>query len=232
MKSVKFLIPTILTVFLILLFSKLSAQRKEKREIENFSEIEIKISADIIISQRDNVELTIEGKERDIDNIITEVKDDKLKIYKKKKIAINDNIKLYITTKDIRSIRSSGSSTINSEGTLSLNNLSVHSSGSGDINLNLYLKDLDIAMLGSGDIILKGKTDNQSIRISGSGDADLKDFESKTCNIKISGSADVDVYVKEHLDIYIFGSGDVNYRGSPIIGELKVSGSGNVRTIK
>ena len=59
---------------------------------------------------------------------------------------------------------------VNTEGTLRADNLVVHSTGSGDVNLNLDYDRVLVQHFGSGDVVLHGHADELQIMNTGSGD--------------------------------------------------------------
>jgi hypothetical protein len=114
---------------------------------------------------------------------------------------------------------------------LTLDTLSLSVTGSGNIDLDAYVKKLHCSMSGKGDIYLKGTCDKQYVDISGTGRISGFDMLTVQCSADIPGDGMADVAVTNQLDVRINGSGSVNYYGSPeVISEIE--GTGTVTKIR
>lgn len=102
--------------------------------------------------------------------------------------------------------------------------------GSGDTRVDsLAAQDVDVDLMGSGDLeIGGGAADELNVTITGSGDVDSSDLETQRVRVKILGSGEVELYAGQELDVDIFGSGDVTYRGQPATIHKSITGSGQV----
>ena len=101
--------------------------------------------------------------------------------------------------------------------------------GSGDASIDDATgSHLDLQTYGSGDITASGKVDHLSFTSFGSGDGSLADLEASDVIVRLRGSGDAHVDARNSLDAESFGSGDVNYQGSPSRVTKVVHGSGDV----
>lgn len=229
------------TAFLLFSFilSALTVNADEQtRKVEPFTEISLRISANVHLEQGDKQNLEIVAKASTLEQIITEVKDGKLIIrFPSKNLFWNDfrpgEITIYITTPEINALNVSGSGDIVAEDGIKTKALDLSVSGSGNINLSeLAAEQVKTAISGSGNIILSGKQTAQdlSVAISGSGNFKGMDYSAKDVSVKISGSGDASVEAKDNLYIRLVGSGNVTYKGKPAI-DQSTTGSGTVKRV-
>jgi len=203
---------------------------QETLYVDDFDGFVSTISADVYISQGDELEVVVEAQQNIIDNINTDwVRNGiwTIKYYHWVKRA--KPVKIYITLPDLTKIGLSGSGEIFGETTFTdVGQLDLNISGSGKIDLDTEAEETYIRISGSGDVYLTGYTNLLDCAISGSGGIHAYGFIVQRADIGISGSGDARVNVEESLDVRISGSGSVFYRGNPVV-DSHISGSGTVR---
>jgi hypothetical protein len=231
-----------LSIALVLVFTSFIARvqaEEQTRKLDSFKEISLRIDATIQLQQGSVQNVKIEAKPSTLGEILTEVKDNKLIIrYPNKnylwKTFQPGDITIYITIPEIDELNISGSGNIVAEEAIIAEEIELSISGSGNIQLaDLSAKEVEAIISGSGDIELAGKNPSRdlSVTISGSGDFKGLDFKANDVSIKISGSGNVGVEATENLYVRTAGSGDVTYRGQPLI-DQSVAGSGSVKNVK
>lgn len=207
----------------------------EERNVKNFDSVHLTGSGHLTIVQGKTESLEVEADAELMQYIKTEVKNGTLVLGLKNRkwrriFHFDSPIHYYLTLKDLKRLRLSGSGAIEAE-RIKSNNLSIAISGSGDIEIaNLSAEDLDVKISGSGECYLKGSVPNQSVYISGSADYSAGKLKSEFVDVTVSGSGDVTVWAEEELEISVSGSGDVDYYGHPRISQ-RVSGSGDIRQL-
>jgi hypothetical protein len=101
-------------------------------------------------------------------------------------------------------------------------------SGSGDVDVDGVDADaLDIRNDGSADVSLDGVATSLTLDLDGSGDADLSGLRAQDAQVAVGGSGDADVLVARRLDAKLDGSGDLRYRGRPLVIK-RLDGSGDL----
>lgn len=196
--------------------------------LDNFNAVGLSLSADVYLKQGNSQQVTIEGQENIINNIVTDVSGNYWKIKFDRPVRNHDGIKIYITIPTLTKAYISGSGGIFGQTKFTgLNELYLGISGSGDLELDFDASSTESKISGSGDMKLGGSTNDLAITISGSGDISAYDLSAQSCNIRISGSGGAKVDVQENLEVRVSGSGDVYYEGRPRLSS-KISGSGDV----
>ena len=208
--------------------------KKEERKVADFSEITISIAADVELRQGNECKVVLEGDEDILENTKTKVSGDELIIKSNKTFNFgwNDEIKIYITTKNIEKISIAGSATINSKTEIEAEEIKFQVSGSGKINIpELVARDIEGSISGSGKIHIAGTKPSKKLdlSISGSGKFDGEKLEIDEADIKISGSGKGIVNITEYLEAGVSGSGRITYYGKPKV-NTNVSGSGKIRS--
>jgi len=219
--------------------------------IADYNQLKNFTSADIFYEQKpDNTPyLRLETDENLYECISIDVKDGILSISTKENINPS-KFNIYTNSKDISNIYGRGSGLINLKNDISSNNLAIGLDGSGDIRANnIFANNLNIALKGSGDINLKnidctvlkslvqgsgdiqlgGKASDAEFSVTGSGDIGAYKLTAGAAKCNVKGAGDIEVSVTDKLDATVTGSGDIKYKGSPIITRSKIKGSGDIR---
>jgi len=228
----------LLTAFIavIVVASGFSGQSpvEEKRNVRDFSKVSFGIPGTLYINIGPEFKVVLEGDQDDLEDIITEVSDDKLviKLERNWGMNMNEKVVVHITMPELKGLGVSGSGKAEIRDAVKTKDLSFSVSGSGKLYPgNIEAENLNCSISGSGDIILdhSGNVGNAEIGISGSGNYSGESLEIDNADISISGSGSCTCNVKEELHARVSGSGDVYYVGNPKI-DARVSGSGKIRS--
>lgn len=212
---------------------------QEERRVAGFSEVYLKASGELDITQGDSEKLLIEAPRSYLDRVTTEVRHGRLVLgYKSKPFESGSMlsfrgdvpVKFHLTVKQLDRIALSGSGDITAHA-LVTDTLAIDSSGAGNVLIDaLTAKELTVKLNGSSDIKLAGQVASQAVEIAGSGSYAARDLRSGSASVSVIGSADAVVWAVDSLAVSIAGSGDVRYHGQPKITQ-SVRGSGEVRSL-
>ncbi len=205
---------------------------EKTRQVGDFESLGVSGSFDVYLQkgQEGRIELSVEENLEPY--LETEVSGGTLKVRWKKGANIRTTKKTTITVyfEEISGVALSGSGDIISRDQISSETMDIALAGSGDINLDLKVRELTAAVSGSGDIELSGVCKIFDGAVAGSGDIKAYDLKADKGELKISGSGTIHATVEKELSARISGSGNIRYKGSPRIEDIKISGSGNVST--
>jgi hypothetical protein len=229
----------ILVAFLVITGTQvLIAQTTQKRDVSAFTEISLKIGANVHLKQGESQSVEVKCSESTLAKLITEVKDRKLVIrYPNDTWFSKWNpgpVDIYVTMPQIDALVISGSGSIFSDGKIESRILETTISGSGDIKLaDLKAEKVSATLSGSGNIHLFGKEKASELKatISGSGNVKAIEFPADNVDVKISGSGNCWVNSSKNLVVKLAGSGNVVYRGNPSV-DSSIAGSGKVKEEK
>lgn len=225
---------TLIVLLVIAGTQLLIAQTSQKREVSAFTEISLRIGANVHLKQGDTQSVEAKGKETTLEKLIIEVKDRKLVIrYPNEAWFSKWNpgpVDVYVTIPQIDALVISGSGSIISDGKIESRILDLTVSGSGDIKIgDLKGEKVSAAISGSGNIHLSGKQNTAELKatISGSGNVKAIELPADNVDVKVSGSGNCWVNSTKNLVVKLAGSGNVIYRGNPSI-DSSIVGSGKV----
>lgn len=226
---------TLIASFLMVVSLTAFAQNKETRDVQDFDEIVVRISGKVYIKQGNKNEVILEGDERSLERIETEVRGGRLSIgtsngRRWSSSRSTGRINVYITVKELNGVSVSGSGDIIGQSVFKSDDFSASISGSGDIELEIDAKNVSARISGSGNMELSGSAEYAKLGMSGSGKYLAEDMKVDDYEISISGSGKSSVNAQENLDVRISGSGSVYYKGRPAVNS-SVAGSGKVRRI-
>lgn len=203
----------------------------EQRSVSNFTSIDLSINATVNYSEGDTYKVEIVAQQNVINEIRTEVNNNRLSIslpWDTRLVAYSP-ITINIIAPAVSDFNISGSGKVQSSDTLHASNCDFNISGNGNIILAaVETNDMDARISGSGKVeVIGGKSASISTNISGSGNIDLSGLLANTAKANTSGSGNATVNVKDFLEAHISGSGKVYYKGTPTI-SADISGSGKL----
>jgi len=232
------LITLVVAILVITGTQVLVAQTSQKREVSAFTEISLRIGANVHLKQGEPQSVEVKCSEATLAKLITEVSDRKLVIrYPNDSWFSKWNpgpVDVYVTMPQIDALVISGSGSIVSEGRIESRILDATISGSGDIKLtDLKAEKVSATLSGSGNIHLFGKQNATELKatISGSGNVKASEFPADNVVVRISGSGNCWVNSVKNLEVKLAGSGNVTYRGNPSV-DSSIAGSGKVKEEK
>lgn len=210
-----------------------SGYAKENRNVSDFSKVDLSISADVYLIQGNGFKVEIEADNEDLDEILTEVSGNTLRIKTRDWHNHVDRAVVYITMPEIEGLSVAGSGSIIAKSSIKAGELELNVSGSGSIDINeLSVKDMDATITGSGGIKVSGnqQAEKVDINITGSGSYSGNEISAGEVDVTITGSGSARVNVVEYLNTNITGSGNVNYSGRPRV-NANATGSGRTRAM-
>ena len=205
-------------------------RRTEDREIDDATEVVLRVGGDLTIRLGDEPALTVTGGENVLERLSTEVDDDRLVIgVNRGPLIVGErDLDIEVTVTSLESVIIEGSGDVAAEFG-SADEVSLDIRGSGEIETDaLDAQTVRTAISGSGSIDVEGRADELEVNLSGSGDVDASGLETATTRIVLSGSGNVSVDVRDSLDVTLSGSGTVRYSGRPEI-RSSISGSGEIQ---
>jgi len=125
-------------------------------------------------------------------------------------------------------VRSSSSGNISFSG--NCRQMNIRLSSSGDTRIQANILNLEATISGSGNIYIDGGAVETTLKISSSGEFYGENFITEAAEVTLSSSGNVEMTIMKNLDARLSGSGNLNYKGNPTIGNIRESGSGRILT--
>jgi hypothetical protein len=203
--------------------------------VGGFTAIEVAGPYDVDVRTGGNPSVSANGPQKMIDQLVVEVKGDKLLIHPQEQHGLfniswgsRDTVRVAVTVPELQSAAITGS------GGIAINEVrgpafdgSVN--GSGDLGIqSIDVQTLKLAIAGSGDIkAAGGRAQSVKYAISGSGDIDARGVQAQTADISVEGSGDISAHATASANVSMMGSGDVDITGGAKCSVSK-HGSGDV----
>jgi len=205
----------------------------EIRQLGVFTKIEMDGGATVILVQGNEHSIKVEGTQRIVDQLRTEVKDGVLVIdYRDRKLfeLWAENPTLTITFKDLSDFRLDGGVELKADD-LNLEKINFTINGGASVRLNnLVVNTLNMSLAGGGDIHVSGVAENLTIDVSGGTNFEAGDLKCANVSVKIAGAGNVEVWATDKLNLDLAGAYSVSYWGSPEITQ-SIAGIGQVKAL-
>lgn len=200
------------------------------RDVGSYDGVQLVGSMNVVLISGSEGNLKVEAESNLQEYILTEVKNGKLKISTEKGYSLQpkEDILITVPVESINEVSITGSGDIWTKDVLKSSEMKVQVTGSGDLKLDLEVKDLKGMVTGSGDVKLKGKSQNFECTVTGSGDFEAYELQAENVEASVSGSGDIMVNASNSLKASVSGSGDIKYKGNPEKQDFKTHGSGSV----
>lgn len=205
--------------------------------VQSFDKVSVVNAFKVIYEQGTEHSVRVEASEQAFKEMTVYVKDGELRIRKAVKktspmVSFSD-VKLYVTSPDIKGIDIAGSGMFAASNKIEVaNDLDIDIAGSGEVMLvDMNCKDIHMEIAGSGSIEMGNLvTRNAKANIAGSGDINLGIMSCNKFNIEIAGSGNVncDNITADDVDTDIAGSGNVTLKGKVKNPTQEIVGSGKV----
>jgi len=205
---------------------------KKERNIGSYDKITVSGNMNVELVSGKEGRLSIQAEENLQEYIVTEIKEEKLKIRIKKNFNLKPSsgkrIVITVPYKDISHVSLSGSGSVTTKDVIKEDNFNATVSGSGAMRLTINTNNMEGKVSGSGDLRLKGKTTDLNFKVSGSGNIRAYELIADHGYITASGSGNINVSCEESIKARVSGSGNIRYKGNPSKEDSKVSGSGRI----
>jgi hypothetical protein len=201
---------------------------KKERTTDPFTGIRVSTGIDVYLKQGDMISVVLEADENLHEYIMTEVKNGILNIYTDANIRDAERKRVYVTMKEITSLRSTSAGDIFGETPVRTDNLKLSASSAGDIKLEVYADNVEAGISSSGDITLTGEAETLNANLSSAGDLNAYNFKVREADVSASSAGDADIYVTEKLIARASSAGDINYKGDPKYIDAHSSSAGGI----
>ena len=202
----------------------------KERRLDSFSGVKVSSGIDVYLKQGNNESVTVEADENLHEYILTEVRNGVLNVYSEYNIRSAERKRVYVTMKDINSVRTTSAGDVIGESPVKSDKLELSASSAGDIKLEVNTKEIEIDISSSGDITLTGETDLLKADLSSAGDLNAYDLKSREAEISVSSAGDADIYVTERIIARASSAGNINYKGDPKYVDAHSSSAGGIHS--
>lgn len=194
----------------------------------NFDVIKVQQGIHLYLTQDSSTDIKVEADENIIDLLITEVKNNELKVYFEKNVYKAKARNVYLSTDDISKIKTSSGAYVKSENTLQVSFLDLESSSGSSIKVYVNADEVISSSSSGADIEIFGRTKSFSARASSGSSIDADELETIDAYAKASSGANINVNVSGNLTAKASSGGDIDYEGNPNDVDKNTSSGGSV----
>jgi flagellar hook assembly protein FlgD len=202
----------------------------ETRNLSSFSAVSVSSSIDVDVQQGNETLVVVEGDDNIVKFIETKVENGVLKISLKSSYSIsNATTKVHVTSPIFSAFTTSSSSSLIGKTVIaSTTKISLKSTSSSNIEINLDAPTVEIEASSSADITTTGKTKNLKVDASSSSTVKSFDLKAEMVEVEASSSSDVKVFASVSISAKANSSADIAYTGGASIVNKTEKSSGTV----
>ncbi len=196
--------------------SFLLAQRgKETRKVESFGELKVLGDIDVELQKSNTEEIIIRAKGIDLEDVVTEVSGDRLRIKQRKKYFSDIDIKVIVKYKSLREIIASGGAYIETDKIEGVKHILLVANSGGKIETDVSVESIDMKAHQGGGIKITGNARSQKANVNTGGYISGFGLDSKKAYVRVKAGGYIKVTVKNKIDAGVSMGGEIFYRGNP-----------------
>lgn len=204
---------------------------KETKPLVGVSALKIDGVFNLHLIQSDQEQITIEGSQELLDELlihqegnvlVLEIKKDQRFIFEDEELSIT------ISLAKLRSLEYNGVGNARTDGTFKIDSLDLRGNGVGNLNLSLEANSITADFDMVGNITLDGSSQSAIFINKGIGNLDASNLLVQDLTLTSSGIGKVEVNCTGDLSLEADGIGKVSVSGDPRITNKSVSGIGKV----
>jgi phage shock protein PspC (stress-responsive transcriptional regulator) len=200
-------------------------------DIEDFNELNVKNAITVYLKQGDEYSVILNGRKRDVDEVVIDKTDEELSIdYKGGIIKPNqqrDKVKVYITCPSISSLDLGGSARVFADG-FEENFIDLHLTGAALCKLDIDVSSVYAKIEGASRLEMSGFCNEMEMEVLGASTLEAFDFIVEDLELRTQSASTARVFATERLRIRSGGASKVLYRGEAQV-EIEKSGTSSIR---
>jgi hypothetical protein len=201
---------------------------KKERTASSFNGLRVSTGIDVYLKQADKESIAVEADENLHEYILTEVKDGVLHVYTDANIREAKMKRVYVTMKDITSLRTSSAGDIIGETPVKVTDIEISASSAGNIRLEVYARTIEVNISSSGDVSLSGESGTLKADLSSAGDLEAYNLKVNEADVSASSAGDARINVSQKITARASSAGDISFQGDPKYVDAHSSSAGGI----
>ncbi|MEE4197721.1 MAG: head GIN domain-containing protein [Bacteroidales bacterium] len=218
----------IITVLLSLTFFAGYTQKSIERDLASYDKIEVFGNIQVYLSQGKVGTITIDAREVDPSEVVTEIKDKHLKIKMKSNLFEDVTVKVFVNYQELTEITAHGAAEIIVKDRLKTDQLIVLATSGGRITLEALLNSAKLKAYQGGHIDITGQAKLQESFINTGGVLSAANFACEEVIIKMNTGGNADVFVSQKIDARVNTGASLSVYGKAKQEILKTSLGGEI----
>ena len=207
---------TLIAVFALLWFSAIvHGQETETRDLPSFNRLSVGESIHVYLIPGSKESARIKASGIDLDEVLTEVSGERLKIHLDKNNHRNVKIEVRLTYRNLERIEVSSAASIYTDGILRSESLDVEASSAGDGDLEIDVNNLEVNVSSSANLKIRGKALVQDVSVSSAGDYSAYDLKCEEAEVSVSSAGSAKVFASKRIEAKASSAGSIRYSGNP-----------------
>ena len=141
------------------------------------------------------------------------------------------NLKAYVSFKALQKLNVSAGSDVKVDGSINAADFNLDVSSGAVFKGAITAKTLTVDVSSGASISISGKSDKLKIDVSSGADFKGYDLVTDYCDASASSGAGVHVTINKELNAKASSGGDIHYKGTALIRDIKTSGGGSVKKV-
>ena len=195
---------------------------------DNFDEIKVQQGINLYLTQSNTTKINVEADENILDLLITEVKNNELKIYFEKNVNRAKARNVFLSTTTIKKIKASSGASVKSENTFQVASLDLDASSGSSIKFYVSADDVTTETSSGANIKVYGKSKSFSGKASSGSSIDADELSCIEAYANASSGANINVNVSDKLTASASSGGDIDFEGNPKNVNKDTSSGGSV----
>lgn len=227
----------IVSVNFIFLFSLVFsvAYGQSIRNVGDFNKLSVSASVKVKLIKADEEKVEFKMTRGDEEDLITEVKNNKLIIKIKSGIMswksnAKANVKVYYT--DLKSVEASAGSSVKAEELIYAKEMDVEVSSGAIADLEIESTRIDAEVSSGGRLVLEGSAEDGDFEVSSGGNLDASRMICDNVSADASSGGNMNVHVNKKLIADASSGGSIRYKGNVEFTDTDSGWSGSISRIK
>lgn len=217
-------------LFNVLLITAVAwGQDSEVRKLNSFEEIQVSQGIDAYLKEGSKESIRVESRGIPLEDVLTEVYGDRLKVHLSRNRWRNYSVTVYITYVQLEEISASSAANITAKDIIKGDRIILDVSSAADIEVEVDVNEVSADASSSGDIEVMGKAKYLDVDVSSAGGVDAYDLEAEMVRVDASSGASAKVFATKEIDAEASSGASVRYRGDPQKSRSDTSSGGSVR---
>ena len=205
------------------------AQKTETRSVSSFSGVKAAEGIDVYLKKGSKESVSLEVSGVDLQDVITEISGDYLKIHMREGRYRDRTVKVYVTYVKIDKLSASSAANIFSSSVIKASELSLNASSAASIDIEIEADKVSAGASSAADIELKGKAVTLDAGASSAGEINAYDLASENAEAQASSAGSIKLSVSKSIEARASSGGSVRYRGNPERSNTNSSSGGSVK---
>ncbi len=210
-------------------FAPVFSQNTETRNLSSFSRVQVGEAIEVYLVKGTSEKAKIEARGIDLDDIVTDVSGDKLRIELRRGNHRNIDVTIWVNYKYLDAVSVSSAATVRTEGVLKSEKLRIEASSAGDAILEIDTDVLRVSVSSSADVTISGRALYQDVSVSSAGDYHGYNLKCEEAEVNASSSGSAKVFASKRIEARASSAGSIRYRGNPDKEYVSSSSGGSVR---